>query len=100
MSKVNQPALPGCEQIPQRFKDVPCENGSGQPLSLCCACDGSGTTCKGEKLLEVNPSTPPQTVYANFTGAERNAYARKGYAIACETCRHCRGAGLVVEGGK
>jgi hypothetical protein len=60
MSKTKQPVLPGCDQVPLRFKDVPCENGYGTPLVMCKGCSGSGTICKGEKTIEVNASTPPK----------------------------------------
>jgi len=99
MARSRTPELPNCAPMPLKFKAVPCENGDGQPLAMCKGCDGSGSVCKGEKLVsDKKAATPPHTVYSNFTGAERASYQRKGWTITCERCTRCGGAGLVVEG--
>lgn len=70
-----------------KMKDVPFENGKGQPLKLCDDCKGQGTkyytTVKDKEGKQME-------VLANGT---RHKITRS------EPCKRCRGAGCYVIGG-
>ena len=96
--RIKQPSLPDCVPMEMKFKDVPCVNGTGQPLALCKKCDGAGSVCTGQKKDPKVAPTPPHTVYIACSGNDRIKYQRHGYTLTCERCTACGGAGLVVEG--